>query len=392
MLDAAARLFTERGERTVSMRDIATAAGLSAPAIFRHFTTKDDLVGELLGNAEMDVGTLAHPQAGTSDARGDERATFLTAIAGEATAARHPAHELMRARYASGVSSLAATLQNAREDGEFGAQRDPTSSARWLIAGFDGLRIMHSYLGAKIDIAGMMTERRGHLALDHGSSPLGFPPGAPADEQFSLRFTASRKVAEEVVGYAAGRARRDRIVNEAMALFATSGYGDTSLREVAERVGVTKSALFHHFGTKSDLLEAVLLERDARTVATVQQRSHPTARAALLALPEDALQNSVMSAGLVELYAILSCEAMPRDHAAHEYFADRFQRSIGTMATAFRRAADDGDLPQHLDPDREAIWLVALWDGLQIQWLYDKAAIDVSAELALHLTDILPSH
>ena len=50
---------------------------------------------------------------------------------------------------------------------------------------------------------------------------------------------------------------RDRIVAEALDLFAEQGIDGTSLREIAERIGVTKAALYYHFPSKDDLLAAV---------------------------------------------------------------------------------------------------------------------------------------
>jgi hypothetical protein len=34
-------------------------------------------------------------------------------------------------------------------------------------------------------------------------------------------------------------------------------------------------------------------------------------------------------------------------------------------------------------------WFVALWDGLQVQWLYDREAVDVADELRTRLETIL---
>ena len=47
-----------------------------------------------------------------------------------------------------------------------------------------------------------------------------------------------------------------------MRLFSRDGYGDTSLRDIAEAVGVSKSTLLHHYASKELLLSAVLAERD----------------------------------------------------------------------------------------------------------------------------------
>ncbi|MCM3778164.1 hypothetical protein [Microbacterium hydrocarbonoxydans] len=47
---------------------------------------------------------------------------------------------------------------------------------------------------------------------------------------------------------------------------------------------------------------------------------------------------------------------------------------------------------RHRHPEHEAVWLVALWDGLQYQWLHDRDAVDMAAHLRAHLDDELPPH
>ena len=43
---------------------------------------------------------------------------------------------------------------------------------------------------------------------------------------------------------------RERILDTALDMFIERGYDKTSLREIAERVGVTKPALYYHFSSK----------------------------------------------------------------------------------------------------------------------------------------------
>jgi AcrR family transcriptional regulator len=47
---------------------------------------------------------------------------------------------------------------------------------------------------------------------------------------------------------------RQRIQDVALELFAERGYEKTSLREIAEHLGVTKAALYYHFKTKEDIV------------------------------------------------------------------------------------------------------------------------------------------
>src|ERR1700722_7064727 len=51
---------------------------------------------------------------------------------------------------------------------------------------------------------------------------------------------------------------RERIQAVALELFAEHGYEKTSLREIADRLGVTKAALYYHFRTKEDILAGIV--------------------------------------------------------------------------------------------------------------------------------------
>jgi AcrR family transcriptional regulator len=48
LVDAASRLFAERGFLAVSMEDLAAEAGVSGPAVYRHFDSKEALLADLL--------------------------------------------------------------------------------------------------------------------------------------------------------------------------------------------------------------------------------------------------------------------------------------------------------------------------------------------------------
>jgi AcrR family transcriptional regulator len=50
---------------------------------------------------------------------------------------------------------------------------------------------------------------------------------------------------------------RQRIQDVALELFAEQGYEKTSLREISERLDVTKAALYYHFKTKEDILISI---------------------------------------------------------------------------------------------------------------------------------------
>ncbi|MBF5082011.1 TetR/AcrR family transcriptional regulator [Quadrisphaera sp. INWT6] len=191
-------------------------------------------------------------------------------------------------------------------------------------------------------------------------------------------------------GYAKGRARREEILETARALFGEVGYRSASLREIAARCGISHPGLLHHFPTKEALLEAVLVRRDA---VSEERFGVVSARgtAALRALVEVVAANAA-EPGEVELYCVLSAEATAPDHPAHRYFADRYEVTRASTQRSLREAAEDGDLREGVDPAVQARVLVAVMDGLQVQWLLDRAGptpTDMPAALRAHLSTLL---
>ncbi|MFE6824702.1 TetR/AcrR family transcriptional regulator [Streptomyces sp. NPDC057690] len=53
---------------------------------------------------------------------------------------------------------------------------------------------------------------------------------------------------------------RQRIQDVALELFAEQGYEKTSLREIAERLEVTKAALYYHFKTKEEIIVGIFTD------------------------------------------------------------------------------------------------------------------------------------
>jgi AcrR family transcriptional regulator len=59
-------------------------------------------------------------------------------------------------------------------------------------------------------------------------------------------------------GHERGRETRSRLRELALQLFAEQGYEQTSLREIAERLGVTKAALYYYFKSKEDIVRSLV--------------------------------------------------------------------------------------------------------------------------------------
>jgi len=203
--------------------------------------------------------------------------------------------------------------------------------------------------------------------------------------------TMAEKVTEHRVGkprgsYAKTEEKRRSILDAALEVFAQSGYRSGSLREVAERVGMSEAGLLHHFPNKSALLAAVLERRDEQSYSFVPFDSDDGALSipGLVAL---AAYNASIP-GVVELYCTLSAEATSPDHPAHDYFVRRYQWTHANLTRSFQNLADRGMLRPGVTPERAARSTVAMMDGLQVQWLLDRDSVDMADDLRSHLAEL----
>src|SRR6218665_2865284 len=189
-------------------------------------------------------------------------------------------------------------------------------------------------------------------------------------------------------GYAKGRATREEILDSAMQLFGEVGYHNASLREVSARVGISHPGLLHHFPSKAALLEAVLVRRDEIDGAAFEAdlSSGMDFFDALVRIVE----RNAARPGMVELFATLSAEATSPEHPAHSYFQERYRVIVANAVEGFERWRDEGRLHEGVEPDTAARLIVAVMDGLQVQFLMASdppgGRVDMAAALRQQLT------
>lgn len=87
---------------------------------------------------------------------------------------------------------------------------------------------------------------------------------------------------------------RQRILDVALTLFAESGYDATSMRAIAERIGITKAALYYHFDSKADIVRAMLVDTERQVAGLVdwarEQPRTPALRREVLTRWSDIMQ------------------------------------------------------------------------------------------------------
>ncbi|MFB8121567.1 TetR/AcrR family transcriptional regulator [Streptomyces bacillaris] len=168
--------------------------------------------------------------------------------------------------------------------------------------------------------------------------------------------------------------RRAEILRATLEVIAERGYRGATLGAVAERVGLTQQGLLHYFPTKEALLVAVLEDRDRWDTGGGGRGGEDGAWR--LELLGSLVEYNAMRPGIVQTFSALLGESVTEEHPAREFFTRRYTQVRAGMAATLR--AEYGEmLPGGLTPERAAVLLVAVMDGLQYQWLLDPEAVDM---------------
>ncbi|MBT8798661.1 TetR/AcrR family transcriptional regulator [Microbacterium flavum] len=172
--------------------------------------------------------------------------------------------------------------------------------------------------------------------------------------------------------------RRREILDAAVEIFGAKGYAGGTLQEIADEVGMTHAGILHHFGSKDQLLLEVLEHRDQADVANLEGQHIPDGMPLFRHLVATAFRN-MQRPGIVQAYAVLSAESVTDDHPGREFFQKRYRTLRAEVADAFLAVCDEQgvDDPQRVAEASTAI--LAVMDGLQVQWLLEPGAVDLGS-------------
>lgn len=137
------------------------------------------------------------------------------------------------------------------------------------------------------------------------------------------------------------RSRREEILDEATRLFAERGYEGTSMSDLAERVGLRKASLFHHFASKEVLYAAVLARLIEKVGETIASAAFATGS---FAERLDALSDAITDvlAGQPFAARLLIREVMDWGPVARDHLADQMLQVLSASETFLRSGQDEG--------------------------------------------------
>ncbi|MFD7293421.1 TetR/AcrR family transcriptional regulator [Streptomyces sp. NPDC059897] len=262
IVEAAGRLFSERGYHAASMEDIASGVGITAAALYRHFPNKYALFSEC-AHAMVDglVATLDElpPEADTA-----ELLTALIRITVKRRAeggvyrweARYLDREdrrLLRGKFARVVGRVTEAVR----------REHPGERAE--------LRVV-----AALGAIGSITMHRTSIAQRRAEELLlTCALGLVAADAARPVKGGGRPV--ELPALPVARSRRAEILAAAVPLFARDGFANVTNGQIAEAVGLAPSALYRHYPGKVDILAAACLQAAGLLAQAVDRNLEGTA-------------------------------------------------------------------------------------------------------------------
>lgn len=158
-------------------------------------------------------------------------------------------------------------------------------------------------------------------------------------------------------------ATRAAVIAGAATVFNARGYANASLDVIAEEAGVTRGAMYFHFHSKDEIANAVIDEqhRVARVAAGKALAEAGTAVEGMLrmcaSLAHQLTTDTIVSAGI----------RLTTDGTATELSAaNPYLEWMDSFETLVALGQEQGDLLEHLDPQRVSAFIIPSYTGVQL--------------------------
>jgi AcrR family transcriptional regulator len=261
----AAELFRARGFPGVGIKDIADAAGVTGPALYRHFADKQAILAYVVLSGFEDLEAATAEALSDSVPASEQLKDLLTRLATQAVERREIAalwrwegrhlpkedqREIAR-RSALALTAWAKALQVRRPD----LPAEDAELLCWAALSVFGSVSVHHTSVARRRFAQLLVE----LALDVLNTTL--PTPSPAADPPSLRLGTP--------------SRREQVLAAATGLFAQRGFHDVSMEDIGAAAGIAGPSVYRHFPSKAALMVAIS-HRAADRLALAAERALQT--------------------------------------------------------------------------------------------------------------------
>ncbi len=185
--------------------------------------------------------------------------------------------------------------------------------------------------------------------------------------------------------YAKTAERRAQIAQAAYEIVMEVGHAALTTAAVAERAGISERTMLYHFPSRDRLLVAAIEHFDD---ATRRGRAHlewvPEQFDQIIAELAERAQSDDRR---LQLQVALAASAQDPSHPAHEYYRRHYDQALAEMSRLIATMQQMGVAHPDRDPGQMARMFIAVWDGLQQQWLI-RRDFDLGAEIRTAFREI----
>jgi TetR/AcrR family acrAB operon transcriptional repressor len=174
---------------------------------------------------------------------------------------------------------------------------------------------------------------------------------------------------------------RRALLKAALAVFSRQGYSATRLEDIAAEAGVTRGAIYHHFGSKPELYTEMVAEYNK-----------PIMQIVIDAIAEGGTFVDILRRQFIRLCAAIEDEpdlraiqeiATTKTELTPELaegIASKLQNmdaQLEFLTNGFAQAIENGELRATLDPEQAALAYFSLLNGYALMWLLNQSGFSI---------------
>lgn len=174
---------------------------------------------------------------------------------------------------------------------------------------------------------------------------------------------------------------RNTLLKAALNIFSSKGYAAATLGDIAEEAGVTRGAIYWHFGSKAELYHALLNEYSMLGSQLVQKAAAEGGTLVdilrrIFVRQMSAVESDPALRAMMEL-TLFKTEHLSELADIHQQQMVSTRALLESIAAALGQGISAGELREDIDPQEMARAFLALQNGLIYLWLQDTAAFSI---------------
>ncbi|WP_338480314.1 TetR/AcrR family transcriptional regulator [Pseudomonas trivialis] len=185
-----------------------------------------------------------------------------------------------------------------------------------------------------------------------------------------------------------GEKRREELLDAALQVFSLEGYSGASVARVAAIAGISVAGLLHHFPSKISLLMGVLQRRDEVNQRIADEVRAEKSLSGLLGSLRAINRSNASAPGVVRAFTILNAENLLDTQPAWTWFQERYAGIQQRLHGQFADLVAMGEVRGDVDLAGLTEEILAMMDGLQIQWLRFPEQVDLVARFDTYIARV----